>query len=183
MGLFGSSNKKETPGTLASKRIKAREAVPDWRPVYLLYFPSVKFKAHWAMFVPEIQDRRCRKGKLIHVIGSVRDGFQLEFRRNYDINLTRNPPRPPVELGLAPTAFLIDTSGDGTYSRDCEPKDHFENLITSVPAPPKSLHTVQAGSVSSPLQHPSFVHIILKVLNSQGRPRLGVQNCLTVSGG
>jgi hypothetical protein len=147
MGIFGGGS-KDTSRESPAKVVKSAAITAEWRPVFLLCYPSAKFKSHWAIFVPELQDLRVHKGKLIHVVGNVREGFELEFKRNYDLNFTNNPPGTPIELGLAPSAYLLDTIGENVYTADSDPKDYFEKMIASVPAPSKSLNTVQRDSVS-----------------------------------
>jgi hypothetical protein len=106
------------------------------------------FKSHWAFFVPEINDTSVKKGKLIHVTGSVRDGFQIEIKRNYDLRKTKTTPHSPIEIGIASTQYLIDTILDGKNSSDDQPLDRFEELILSVPAPGASLNKASDGQVS-----------------------------------
>ncbi len=116
----------------------------QYRPVLLLSYNSEMFKSHWALFVPELQSRSAKKGKIIHVVGSVREGFTIEFRRNYDLTKTANRPRAPIEIGLVSTRYLIDTVGDGAYSSDNVARDAFEELLRSVLAPDKSLNSAAA---------------------------------------
>jgi hypothetical protein len=120
----------------------------QYRPIYLLCYPSAKFKAHWAIFVPELQDRSVKKGKLIHVQGTVSTGFAHEIKRNYDMKETRNQPHTPIEIGLVPAHLIVDNTGDGSYTSDCTPQDSFEEFLLSIPAPGKSLNTVAEGNVS-----------------------------------
>jgi len=116
--------------------------------VYLLVFPSSTFKEHWALFVPEFNDRSVKKGKVIHVVVSVRDGFMHEIKRNYDLTKTRNLPHPPVEIGRISTRFVVDTPGNGRYTADAVPQDDFEQYLLSIPAPGKSFNSA-SQSVST----------------------------------
>lgn len=54
------------------------------RALYLVVYGRQLFKAHWAMFVPQINStENTNKGRLIHATGDVRTGFDVTFDRNY----------------------------------------------------------------------------------------------------
>jgi hypothetical protein len=123
----------------------------QYRPVFLLCYPSGTFKSHWAIFVPEIDDKSVKRGKLIHVTGSVREGFEVEIKRNFDLKKTKTIPYPPIELGIVSTTYLADTILDGKYSTDSQPLDRFEEVMLSVPAPKASLNKASDSQVSLPM--------------------------------
>lgn len=156
MSLFSSSKKesssKDASGSSegASRRPSPprQAAAEQYRPVYLLVFQSATFKAHWAIFVPEAGSRSVKKGKMIHILGSVKEGFKLEVRRNYNMDFTRSRPLPPIEIGLVSTRHLVDTPGDGSYIVDLQIQDTFEEIIASVPVPGKSHNSASASWVS-----------------------------------
>lgn len=62
--------------------------------------------------------------------GNVHKGFTFEIRRNYDYSKSRKRPRPPIEIGLVSSEYVVDTPGDGTYTIDSVPQDAFEACYT-----------------------------------------------------
>ncbi|KAI9681917.1 MAG: hypothetical protein M1822_006994 [Bathelium mastoideum] len=144
------SESSEGPDTNAgSSPVDTASFGPEYRSLYLLTWSSAKFKGHWGFFVPELEDRRIMKGKLIHAVGTIRDGFQTEFRRNFDLSKTRDRPRPPIEIGRVQTNLLLDTPSDGTYSAENQARDDFERfLLANCPAPGPSLRSAGEGTVS-----------------------------------
>lgn len=93
---------------------------------------------------------------MIHVTGSVHEGFTFEIRRNYDYSKSRERPRPPIEIGLMSSEYVVDTPGDGTYTSDSVPQDAFEAMLHSIPAPDKSLRST-SNSVSLALLYIQFI--------------------------
>lgn len=150
--MTGSSIKSGHSGkSAAGSHHSSGEGHP--RPVYLVAYRSATFKSHWGLFIPNKDDKRHKVGRLIHIEGSVQEGFIFEIRRNYDISKTRNVPYPLILLGTCSDHFLIDnahTIRDGDYHKDHLARDPFEKLMASVPAPGKSLRTQADHPVSSP---------------------------------
>ncbi|KAI1267652.1 hypothetical protein F5Y18DRAFT_307873 [Xylariaceae sp. FL1019] len=121
-----------------------------YRSVFLLHYGSATFKAHWALFVPDPLDNRCKKGRKIHVAGSVKEGFKHEITRNCNLTLTRTKPETPLEIGIVSTQYIIEVAQDAKYGLDTTARDPFEELVLSVPAPNQSLNkasdqTAQTG--------------------------------------
>ena len=120
----------------------------EYRAVYLLVWPNPIFKAHWAFFIPNADDRTVRKGNYIHVNGNVHDGYQIEFVHGYDVNLTTHRPLPPIEIGRV-RADLLHAENQSDSSTYETPSDDIERLIAAVPAPEASLRSAGMGSTVS----------------------------------
>ncbi|KAI1648775.1 hypothetical protein F4815DRAFT_90977 [Daldinia loculata] len=114
----------------------------QYRPVFLLCYPSATFKSHWALFAPQVHDKKCRAGRKIHVTGNVQQGFKHEIIRNYDLTQTRTKPLTPLEIGLVSTQHLVEIAEDLRFAEDTAARDAFEQLVLSIPAPSQSLNRV-----------------------------------------
>lgn len=128
MDSFSSSNKTNEPSkpskpaslagnalsTASSSKQNAgnSEAQIEHRPIFLLVWPSAVFKAHWAVFVREINDLSLQTGKYIHVAGSLSGGFQFQIVRGNNLTKTRNYSNSPIEIGRIPaklySQYLIE---------------------------------------------------------------------------
>lgn len=113
------------------------------RPVYLIVYSSPLFKAHWALWVPEYSSQASGRGKVIHVTGDPRTGFEHQFKRNYDINAT-DKAHMTVFLGNGDASRILDTPGDGYYTNDTAARDDLEHWALTVPAPGPSLRSSNA---------------------------------------
>ncbi|KAI1803740.1 hypothetical protein F4811DRAFT_523384 [Daldinia bambusicola] len=153
MGLFNkkggedASTSKMSTGNAVSQHIQppvstGSKSGEQYRPVFLMYYPSATFKSHWAFLVPLAGDKRCRTGRKIHVIGNVSEGFNHEIIRNYDLFQTYTKPETPIEIGSVPTRYLVEVAEDLVYAVDTTARDPFEELVLSIPAPSKSLNRV-----------------------------------------
>ncbi|KAK4621529.1 hypothetical protein CLAFUW4_06966 [Fulvia fulva] len=115
------------------------------------------FKAHWAIFIPESGDRSCKRGKYIHVIGSLKDGFQFELVRGYDMAKTGTRPLPAIEIGLVTAGFVVDTPSGGQRVKGAigdlkngqqpfRAMDGLEQFLAAVAPPTKSLNSATSGT-------------------------------------
>ncbi|KAI1472385.1 uncharacterized protein F4812DRAFT_11387 [Daldinia caldariorum] len=104
----------------------------QYRPVFLLCYPSATFKSHWALFVPLAEDKNCRAGRKIHVTGNVQEGFNHEIIRNYDLSETHTRPQTPKEIGIVSTRYLVEVAKDLVYAKDTTARDPFEEFILSL---------------------------------------------------
>lgn len=115
------------------------------RPLYIMIWSSPVFQAHWSFWAPALEDGQRTKGKRVHVHGNVREGFVIEFVRNYDLCETRSYPTI-IEIGAIRVEDLLDTVMDGLLFKEQTPRDRFEAIAFSVPAPRGSLNQVQEQS-------------------------------------
>ena len=159
MGLFGgsessSSNAGAGKGAEGDNVENGKQALIEkaprspYRPLYIMVWSSALFKAHWSFWAPALEGRQRTKGKRAHAIGNVRDGFAIEFVRNYDLSVTRSYPTI-IEIGAIRIEDLLDTLIDGQHSRDNTPWDRFEAIALSVPAPRASLNQVNEQPCTS----------------------------------
>ena len=149
MHLFGHKSDKSKddatqtqPGPEASGAAAPATQQGQYRPVFLMVHASPKFPAHWSLFIPELGDRNEKKGKRIHVKGDVRQGFEMEFIRNYDMRQTRSYPEL-IEIGRVPANMVQDDTG--AHEKDKIPRDDFERLCASVPPPGPSMNSASTG--------------------------------------
>jgi len=144
MDLSTANDKTHGPGTDKDIQVKnvqqtqAQSQQPQYRTLYIIVFGSALFKAHWSFWAPNIEDRTQKTGKKAQAVGSVADGFQIEFVRNY--NLTSDTRQPTIiEIGQIQTDHLQDSPDSGNAT-DSSPTDHFERIALSIPAPRASLN-------------------------------------------
>lgn len=120
----------------------------ETRNVFLIVYRSRLFNAHWGMVVP--YNNTSTVGTKIHVTGTLRDGFEHEFQRDYD----------PEATGRAHSLFAlgaVDASAVATLaSADpgdmTTPSNRLEQLALTVPAPGPSLRSSSRGEVSGPTE-------------------------------
>ncbi|KAH9865823.1 hypothetical protein J1614_009410 [Plenodomus biglobosus] len=106
------------------------------RTVYLVIYNSPLFPAHWGLWLPSLTDPTL--GKFLHAEGDAANGFEIVFKRNYDLDATS---RPHQSLPLAEVSedHAIDVPGDGSLVADSIAHDDLERVLLSVPAPGASL--------------------------------------------
>ena len=100
------------------------------------------FPAHWALWIPSLADPAV--GKVIHVVGDVRNGFEHEFKRNYKPSATTTK-HEIIYVSKVASEHVVDVPGNGSRSVDTTAHDDIERAALALPAPPKSLKPVQAG--------------------------------------
>jgi hypothetical protein len=123
------------------------------RPIYVISYDSRLFPAHWALWVPRLDDAAL--GKLIDVAGDPRAGFEHRVVRNAPIAAPHQRYKAH-ELGRVDGHLVVDDTGEpgdgagGVVGN--EPADALEALALSVPAPVKSLRDA-ADEVSYNVRH------------------------------
>ena len=105
------------------------------RTVYLLVYHSPLFPAHWGLWIPNAGSTTI--GKTVHVFGDVANGFEHEFKRNYEPDGT-NRRNSLIELAQVEDDHVVDSPGED-FSVDTNPLDDVERVALSIPAPSKSL--------------------------------------------
>lgn len=156
MGLFSKSKKTEKPTRpdkpaelagnplpVASPIVPTTTTSPqtDFRPVFLLIWPSATFKAHWAIFIPDADDRTYKRGRYIHVEGSLKEGFRFEIVRGWDISKSRRRPHSPIEIGCIPAGLVTDSATDDKLIKESIARDQIEEFFASIPPPSASLNS------------------------------------------
>lgn len=74
-------------------------------------------------------------GKLIHVTGSPKTGFSLEFKREYDFGETRRPYRI-IPLAAVDERFIATPRANALAETDNTAHDRLEMAALSVDPPP-----------------------------------------------
>jgi hypothetical protein len=115
------------------------------RDIYLIVYTSPLFPAHWTLWIPTEANPQIGKG--IHATGDAANGFQHEFKRNYDLSEEDRAYRLFL-LAQVNDRWVVDVPGDGLFSVDTIPVDGVERIALSVPAPGKSLRTSEGSAVS-----------------------------------
>ena len=113
------------------------------RDIKLIVYGGGLFDAHWALFIPTTANHQV--GKLIHAVGDARNGFTLEFSRNYDLSHTTRKLEV-LPLTTVDSKYIVDTPGDGTRQKDTNPVDIIEKKASDVAVPGPSL---RSGGVST----------------------------------
>jgi hypothetical protein len=88
-------------------------------------------------------------GKLIHVTGDARNGFQVAFKRNYDLSSTSRSYQLLL-LAQVSDQHVVDVKGDGRKGTDTTAHDYLEQVALSIPAPGRSLRSA-TSEVRRPL--------------------------------
>jgi hypothetical protein len=105
------------------------------RTIYLAVFANGPKPAHWSIWIPT--GGQGLKGKMIHVVGNPATGFFLEFKRNYDLQLTRTRYQI-IQLGEVHDQVVADAAANATATRDTTARDRLESTATVVTPPIKS---------------------------------------------
>ena len=115
---------------------------------YLVVYHSRLFAAHWSIWIPNKGEGIEGKGKVIHVEGTVSQGFNHEFKRNYDMAMeTRQKSILP--LGSINACYIKNIHEPEGETQDSIATDAVEELALHIPAPGPSLRRA-FGSVRSP---------------------------------
>ncbi|POR33137.1 Uncharacterized protein TPAR_06646 [Tolypocladium paradoxum] len=113
--------------------------------VQLLIYSGSPFKDHWAYWV---SSRACPNvGVVIHAVGDVRNGFQFEVKRSYDIEATTTQPMKIIPLQWVDARHFDEESmlNGGNRKIDNVPVGGFEVSAHKVKAPGKTLNSVNDG--------------------------------------
>ena len=116
------------------------------RNIYLIVYGSPLFPAHWTLWIPTEANPQIGTG--VHATGDVVNGFQHEFKRNYNLSEEDRAHRLFL-LAQVEDQWVVDVPGDGSFSVDTTPTDGVETIALSVPAPGKSLRTSEGSAVSA----------------------------------
>lgn len=83
-------------------------------------------------------------GVVIHVIGDVRHGFELEVKHSHNFNATQNPLLKWILLQWIDRQYFDEVAmlNNGTHKTDNASVCGFEASLYKVKAPEKSLNTV-----------------------------------------
>ncbi|KAJ3502975.1 hypothetical protein NLJ89_g8643 [Agrocybe chaxingu] len=122
------------------------EAIGTTRPVFLFVTPSPLFPAHWGLAIPDIDESTWVK--VIHATGSVAEGFEHAFKRDYNTELSTTRYKK-VFLGDVAQEHIVykkDPSCPEEPRIDTAPVDRMEEIALAVPAPAASLNTVKDTS-------------------------------------
>lgn len=112
-----------------------QEELSNSRPVYLVIYHSPLFTARWSLWIPSENDSDL--GKIIHVHGSVAEGFEPELERNY--RLSEDSRTNSIRLLSTVSGSSIVDPEDETYY----PLDVVEEIALRVEAPGPSLRQSQ----------------------------------------
>jgi hypothetical protein len=118
--------------------------VTSQRPVYLVVYNNRVFLAHWALWIPSHDtgaDKAGNVGKIIHVQGDARSGFNHEFKRNYDMSVTTRT-KEILLLGSTNSKNVVDGTYTGPVVLDNTATDVIEQWALYIPAPGPSLRSV-----------------------------------------
>ncbi|GLB35867.1 hypothetical protein LshimejAT787_0301550 [Lyophyllum shimeji] len=130
------------------------------RDTYLIVYKSPLFAAHWSLFIPFKSSSQPDKGvgKIIHAVGSLAEGFTVEFKRHYRPAMDSRS-KTFVALGPVAEEYFKDAGDlDAAETVDVSPIDDLERRAMLVPPPGKSLHSASVGGTKT---------------------RINVQNCQT----
>lgn len=109
--------------------------------VELLIFNGSPFKDHWRYWV------RCHTnpdiGVELHATGDVRNGFEFEIKRSYDLKKTCNQPTTSIPLQWVDAKYFDKKAmlNDGVQKFDNVPVCDFERSAHKVKVPDKSLNS------------------------------------------
>ncbi|KAG6915315.1 hypothetical protein DXG01_012176 [Tephrocybe rancida] len=116
------------------------------RDFFLIVYRNRLFAAHWSIWIPNaVQLEGEDLGKVIHVTGNPVTGFVHEVKRGYDMSATRRD-HVFVLLGKINSDLIIDQREEAIITAGVdlpiEPIDMIEKLALSVPAPKKTLKSI-----------------------------------------
>ncbi|KAH6951904.1 hypothetical protein HG530_012409 [Fusarium avenaceum] len=109
----------------------------------LLVYSGAPFNDHWAYFIRSSSSPNT--GVYIDAQGDVRNGFELQLKRDHD--LLQDSPRPSSRIPLQwiecrPTDEQATLDGEDGTGDQLEPLSGFERSVFKVKAPVKTLNTV-----------------------------------------
>lgn len=110
------------------------------REIYLLVYPSRMFAAHWALWIPGVADPKV--GKVIQVNGNPSTGFELEIKRQHNLESTTRPKEATL-IAQVKDEYVVDVPKN--TPDDQGPIDAIEHHAFSVPAPGPSLNSTSAA--------------------------------------
>lgn len=127
---------------------------PTIRYISAVSYHSPQFPAHWGIWIPSSANPAV--GKLIHVVGNPRDGFEHEIKRNHTFVGTKRM-FTMLMLSEVDSKYIID-SVPGKPSVDTTAVDEIERIALSTPAPGKSLKSSDSAAVGTPSYFQSYTY-------------------------
>ncbi|KAG8742175.1 hypothetical protein FRC10_001931 [Ceratobasidium sp. 414] len=118
-------------------------ATTTHRSVYLLVFRSPVFPAHWALWIPRLDNPHV--GKIISAVGDPSTGFVHEFQRNFS-PASPSSMLPVLLCSTVESNHIVDGELGQEPTTDANAIDSLEDMALTVPAPGKSLNSVPADS-------------------------------------
>jgi hypothetical protein len=122
------------------------------RPIYVVSYSNPLFPAHWALWVPSYNAETGEAqsvGKLIHVEGDPGNGFNHQFKRNYDMLKTSRTHLVQF-ISWTEASNIADGTDSGDIVEDTTATDILEEWALRVAAPGPSLRSgASSSSVSS----------------------------------
>ncbi|KAG9097842.1 hypothetical protein FRC06_007124 [Ceratobasidium sp. 370] len=109
------------------------------RSVYLLVFRSPVFPAHWALWVPRLDDPHV--GKIISAVGDPLTGFVHEIQRSFSLG-SPNSMLPILLCNTVERNHVVDGELDQESTVDTGATDSLEDVAFTVTPPSKSLNSV-----------------------------------------
>ncbi|KAF9047144.1 hypothetical protein BDZ89DRAFT_1007296 [Hymenopellis radicata] len=122
------------------------------RQISLIVYHSPLFPAHWSLYIPSAADSGI--GKIVHATGDARNGFVHELKRGY---------RPAdderaysiIPIALVSSSHVVDVHSNSGLVVHTAPDedllmlavDDVERVLLSVPAPSKSLNSVDGSGI------------------------------------
>lgn len=102
------------------------------RTIYLVSFrPSKTQRAHFGIWVPSVA--KLEIGTLIHVVGAPMAGFSLQFKRSYNLELTKQEYEL-WPIGEVDSTHFVERSNE-TFTTDTNPRGDLEIAATQVRPP------------------------------------------------
>lgn len=168
---------RSTPSSKPILTIPLTPPSPNSRLVFLLVYNGWPFADHWEYFIPSAPSTNDTNiGTVIQAKGNVRDGFELEIRRAWDLNQEGCVPDEKVGLGWVGEGLFEGLSSglkgeardDGGERGDETgvgkgPVFEFERYLFKVPAPEKTLRRVGGeGEDMGEVSHEDQVMAVLE---------------------
>lgn len=125
--------------------------------IELAVYNGHPFKDHWAYFVRSHTDPEI--GVKVHATGDVRNGFQLESKRSHDLRDTVDIPSKRIPLQWVDGKYFDSRKmfNDGVPVIESKPVCGFEDSVYKIPAPGKSMNTVDDAVRVFPSQFPRLL--------------------------
>jgi hypothetical protein len=105
---------------------------------YLVVYHSRLFAAHWSIWIPRDGQSIQGRGKIIQVEGTAAQGFNHDFKRNYDMAMETRQ-KSIIPLGSIDAGYVKNIHGPDTETEDSTATDAVEEWALQVPAPGPSL--------------------------------------------
>lgn len=102
------------------------------RTVYLILSRNAAHqRAHFSIFVPSAADSQ--QGTLIHAVGAPMAGYQLQFKRNYSPEASKQLHQK-WPIGEVDSQYIVDSTGT-EMTIDTNPRGDIEKVASQCPTP------------------------------------------------